>query len=238
MKNVVINFVPKETNIHWIFNGVLNSSGELDYFSESQIEKELNEILTKVPRKLQTVADDLWWKIVVTNTRDLEKECNVKGKVYGYTNFNNKEMVIYATKQAIRESIPHEFAHLLDYILGISKSKEWEEVYNLEVNSYKLMNSIFTTCDNKTECFADAFMAYINYESYLKRNAERTYKVIDNIFRYMDDLLNDRVIKEYKRLQQLATEENKNIAKESLLESYKNSDFSIFVEENNFESIW
>lgn len=194
-----IDFEPKSTAIDWIFS--LYPSN-INFFSKAQVEDEIEEILSKIPERLLFVTEALGWEVIVTNTRDLEKEGGFDTKVYGYTNFELKKIVVYATKEGIRESLPHEFAHILDSILHISESEEWVAIYNSEKEDYSKLR-YFTACDNPTECFADAFLTYVLNKNELNKNtpcgfgfhAQKTRAVMENIFSLIDYLLDEDTIK-------------------------------------------
>lgn len=215
IKNVIIDFTPKTTSMDWIFNGVFQKeNSSLDFFTEDQIRHKINEILSKMPDKLLNVADSLGWKIIATNNRNLEVECGALSEVYGYTNFEKKEFVIYTTIKGIEESLPHELAHFLDMLIGVSNSREWGSVYNEEKELYERLRYRFTAVNQKEECFSDAVMLYVLDNNCLKRYCPKTYKVINNIFTYIEYLLNDRCIAEYKKQQ-----EELNLCMKSLTQS-------------------
>ena len=197
-KNVVVDFTPVATSMDWIFNGVFNKENEeLNFFTSEQVENKIADVLSRIPKRILDVAFELGWKIIATNNRNLEAECGALGEIYGYTNFRDKEFVIYPTLKGINESLPHELAHLLDVLLNVSSSKEWLKVFNEEKEQYEKMRYTFTAPDQKEECFADAFMLYIFDEKRLEKLAPKTYKVIKNIFQHVDYLLNNKCIEEY-----------------------------------------
>lgn len=61
-------------------------------------------------------------------------------------------------------SVPHEFAHYLDKLTGVSSTSEFEEIYSQEVEqAATLMDraSIY----NSEEYFATAFMNYVELKA-------------------------------------------------------------------------
>ena len=186
-KNIFMDFSPKCDYKKWVFNGITNNKeNNLDFFSKAQIIEEVENVLSKIPNRLLEATILTNWKIVVTNNRNLEEECGAPKQIYGYTNFNKKEIVVYATKEGIEISLPHEIAHFFDVLTDISISKEWQSIYNEEKEIYLTMKNTFTTPKYKSECFADAFMYYIIYKESLRKNTPKTYATIDNVFKYIN----------------------------------------------------
>lgn len=212
-KNIIIDFIPKCSYKDWVFNEIVTvKKNNLDFFSKEQIVEEVNNILSKIPDKLLEATILAGWKIVVTNQRNLEEECGAPAQIYGYTNFNKKEIVVYATKEGIEFSLPHELAHFFDVLTDISISKEWQSIYNHEKDTYLTMKYTFTTPKYKSECFADAFMFYITNKEKCKKSIPKTYIVIDNIFKYINYILDEDCIKKYKEKQANEIKENSNEA--------------------------
>lgn len=219
-KNIIIDFIPKNDYKSWVFNGIVgHKENNLDFFSKEQVIEEIDRILSKIPNKLleATILTD--WKIIVTNQRNLEEECGAPAQIYGYTNFNKKEIVVYATKEGIETSLPHEIAHFFDVLTDISVSKEWKIVYDQEKDSYFSMKFTFTTPKYQSECFADAFMFYITNKEKCKKSVPKTYNVIDNVFKYINYILDEDCIKKYQ-------EKQKNTINEDLIEKIEISCFS------------
>lgn len=206
-KNVIIEFQPKSNYKDWIFKNV-NNNKNLDYFSKKQIEELIDKVLTKIPNRLLDALEILGWKIIVTNTRNLEEECDSNIKIYGYTSFEKKEIKVYATKEGINESLPHEIAHFLDSIINLTNSNEWRKIFNEEKDSFKMMSNYFTYSNYPSECFADAFMVYIIDACQLKRYSSKTYSVIENIFEYIEYIIDDDLLKNLKEKEE---ERNKEI---------------------------
>lgn len=198
-KNITIDFKPTTTYKDWIFAD--KKENELDFFSKKQIEELVDKSLEKIPERLLSVLEILNWKILISNTRNLEAECGATSKIYGYTHFEKKEIVVYATEKGITESLPHEMAHFLDLLINISNTPQWDKVYKEEKEKFELMKFIFTSINYKTECFADAFLAYIIVNSDLKRYSPKTYKIIENIFKYINYILDDDCLEKYKNIE-------------------------------------
>lgn len=207
-KNIEIDFSPKCDYKKWVFNGITNTKeNDLEYFSKIQVIESVEEVLSKIPNRILEATMLTNWKIIITNNRKLEEECGAPKRIYGYTNFKKKEIVIYATKEGIEISLPHEIAHFFDVLTDISITKEWQKVYSEEKDIYLTMSTIFTTPKYKSECFADAFMYYIIYKENLKRNTPKSYAVIDNIFTYIDYILDEECIRKYNEKQQKQDED-------------------------------
>ena len=197
-ENIIIEFNPKTTYNDWIFNGILDTKKcNLDFFSRKQVEENINTMLEQIPQRLLEATIKTGWKMIVTNTRKLEDECGAPGQIYGYTNFEKREILVYADKNGIEISLPHELAHFLDVLTNISISPEWKKIYKSEYDMYLTMKNHFTSPRYASECFADAFMVYIMQPKYLKQNVPMTYKVIENVFEYIEYLLDDKCINSY-----------------------------------------
>lgn len=199
--NITIEFKPSTTYIDWFFaKPTSNNIPDLEYFSIIQIEEDVNYILEKIPLVILEVMEELGWKIIVTNTRDLEKECPSPIKIYGYTNFDTKTIYVYAKKESIK-ALLHEIAHFVDLLLNISNTKEWTNIYNIEKEYFKQMNTSFTCVENKSECFADAFMLYYTNKERLNMNANKTYCMMENFNKYIKYAITKETIEERKNIQ-------------------------------------
>lgn len=187
-KNIIIQFEPTITYKTYIFSN--NPSRETEYFCHKLLIDNLNNILNKIPKKILDKYNSDGWKIIITNTRNLEKEFGYNFKIHGCTLYEEKQTIVYANKYGI-EAIPHEIAHYLDSLINISQTIEWKEIYEKEKDFYKgtYLIDFFTKIDSKEECFADAFLAYIMNKDSLKKHAKETYNVINNIIEYIDYLI-------------------------------------------------
>lgn len=198
-KNIIIEFEPKSSYRDWIFNKVIDKNKKtLDFFSKKQIEELVEDILKRIPQRLLDVLEKLDWKIIITNTRNLEEECSSNIKIYGYTNFEKKEIKVYATKEGIRESLPHELAHFLDSLINITNTYEWKKIYEEEKECFRLMSNYYTSINHFSECFTDSFMLFVIDNFQLKKYAPKTYSVIENIFEYIEYIIDEDFIKNLK----------------------------------------
>jgi len=125
------------------------------------LEKNVDEILNKIPKVVKDIAQKEGWTITVTNQRNLEEEYKINYKILGITDSDRKQIFVYADLFSIKYSIPHEFGHIIDYYLGhISSNLEWQKLYSeyFKILSEKYSN-IFTS-NTAEEFFADCFLAY------------------------------------------------------------------------------
>lgn len=222
---VLIDFKPQNTYKDWIFNGVNKEKEQLKFFSKTQIEEKLNNVLEQIPNIILEKFEKLGWTIIITNTRKLEEEIGVFYEIYGYTNFKLKQFVVYATEEGI-DGLFHEFGHFVDFLLLISKTNEWNSIYKEEKDGYLSMSLSFTKSNNKEETFADAFEFYLRSKKDLsleqkgKKIIPKTYCVIDNILKYIDYILNDD-----------------NILKNNNLTNVENEFYCKIIETENYD-IW
>ena len=222
--NIIIEFKPQTTFRDWIFKEIrYDKNKKLESFSQIQIEELLEKVLNKIPTIIFNTMEKLDWKIIVTNTRDLEKECDSNIKIFGYTNFDTQTIFVYANEDGIK-SLPHEIAHFVDYLLNISNTRDWEYVCEKDKNNFEYANAYFTNTNEKTECFADAFMLFVLNKDILKNNTTYAYNVMSHLFEYMDYIITEDTVEHIKTMQ-----ENKM---NELLEKLSNN--SIFSNHCNY----
>lgn len=199
--NITIEFKPTTTCIDWFFAQPTPCKiPNLEYFSILQIEETINYILEKIPVVILDAMKELGWKIIVTNTRNLENDCKSPTKIYGYTNFDTQTIYVYATKDGI-PALLHEIAHFVDLLLNISNTKEWNNVYNIEKSRYETLKNSFTCINNKSECFADAFMLYYLHKERLDINAPKTYGVMEYLDKYIKYAITKECVEKRKDVQ-------------------------------------
>lgn len=184
MLKTVYDFEPKFVVNDFIFNKNNVSSG--DFFSLDELQAEVRGRLENIPKEILKIVNKEDWLLIITNKRNLEAEYNVDFKVYGITDFEKKEIVVYAQKDPILFSIPHEFGHIVDkYFNDISKTDDWIKIANeYAASAVDRRDSYFTNTD-PSEFFADCIAAYsLNqsiFDSYRMRDIldiiERMFKI-------------------------------------------------------------
>lgn len=158
MMKIKYDFEPKFVINDFIFNK--NNVSSNDFVSLNELQTEVENRLKRIPKEILKIVNKEDWLLIITNKRNLESEYNIDFKVYGITDFEKKELIVYAQKDPIMFSIPHEFGHIVDkYFNNISKTNDWIKIANKYVASVVDGNSYFTSTDS-SEFFADCIAAY------------------------------------------------------------------------------
>lgn len=169
----------------------LDKEEKCEYLSLNHLKANVIAQLNKLPQCLLEKFQDEGWKIIITDEIGyLEKKYNFSYEVYGCTDYENKQIYVYAYNLAIKYSLIHEIAHFIDNYLGkISESKEWKYIQNLHSHwNYKYY---FTDNDKENPCefFANCVSLYFNNEKELKRIDKQAYDFIYNLFENINYLI-------------------------------------------------
>lgn len=165
------------------------------FFSITQIKEKVEKVLSKVNNKLLEYFEKDNWKIIITNRKKLEEEYLTIYQVDGITDFDKKEIIVYATENGIEYSLIHELGHYLDKKLyDVSKSSEWFKMYQENNSKCPLINNYsiqyFTDMNRCNEVFADSFLVYTLDPGVLKRYMPDVYNLFVRI-NYSLDYLDD-----------------------------------------------
>lgn len=157
-----------------------------DFYSIEQLKKTVDEYISVIPRSILFMFQKYGWHIILTNRRNLEQEYGYDYEIYGLTDYDRQQIIIYAKDEsAIQQSLYHEFGHFLDYLLDLSGEKDWFDIWNEEKEYYD--SAIFTQADNPAENFADAFLWYLTCTR--SNRLIQTEKLFRNITENLDYIL-------------------------------------------------
>lgn len=125
--NIEYEFEPKITINDYIFNRLNQNINE--FATIEQLKEGVEKIIKCVPEQIIKIVEKEDWKLIITNKRDLEKQFGIEYKIFGITNFKEKEILVYAQKDPLKFSIIHEFGHIIDnYLNTISLSEDWKHI--------------------------------------------------------------------------------------------------------------
>lgn len=156
----------------------LNIAKSLIKMSKNKrLNKSLVAYVNKVPRKVLKSIKSLDYTIELKS--DVGKKYKMRN-ICGLTLLDEKRILIQSKRYKFRKTVVHEIAHAYDDYLGrVSHSDKFQQIYNNEVDKFKVHDYISTHYkDNVDEYFAEAFQEYIYHREQLKRNVPQTYKYI------------------------------------------------------------
>lgn len=162
-------------------------SKKVEFLTESHLRDAVQEYLNKIPKQLLNIFSEEGWTCVITNTRNLEKEYGYNFEIYGLTDYNKKQIIVYATQDGINFSLSHELGHFLDCYLGnISNTQSWKYIYDrFNTNRSYVDARYFSDKDTPAEYFANCFLLYVNDKNSLKRISSSAYEFFEKTLTHL-----------------------------------------------------
>lgn len=185
--DIIIDYKPTMTIDKYVFE-----APEDEFLSAVQVREKVVEALSLVPQSVIDLAVMQGYKVVVTNTQNLETKYRVNYDVLSMIDYESKEIVAYASPLAI-SVIAHEFGHVIDNALGgISRKRSWlelcdkykESIENV-VNNATRSRAYFTSTDY-TEFFCDCFLTYVVNPVLLEDNFPDIRPIFKRIVKALD----------------------------------------------------
>ncbi len=179
--NIEYEFEPKITINDYIFNRLNQNINE--FATIEQLKEGVEKIIQCVPEQIIKIVEKEDWKLIITNKRDLEKQFGIEYKIFGITNFKEKEILVYAQKDPLKFSIIHEFGHIIDnYLNTISLSEDWKHITDVYAKRAVNHRDNFFTNEIPSEFFSDCVLTYcINKELFGEYNMAEIVSIIERI---------------------------------------------------------
>lgn len=153
------------------------------------VEEEFKSSTANCPeRVLQAINGKGWlFKITLENLTELyrndsyNKE-NPESRVTGATVFSDKTIKLLQTEDVLQYTVNHELGHYIDHALAygdnyyLSDTKEFQEIYEEEVSSFKPLfaSKSYVTSEPK-EFFAEAINQCIMFPDAISKQCPKTY---------------------------------------------------------------
>lgn len=162
--------------------------------SKKSLNNKLINTVSKVPEDvLFFVLCNGYQLDLVSNPGDYYEKHIV---ICGLTDARARKIYIKVNSLDFRRAVVHEIGHALDCSLATgydtqnpivysSNNGEFQNIYNAEVNSFKVNDYITDGHykENLQEYFAEAFQEYVYHPEKLKANSPKTYLYIKNIMK-------------------------------------------------------
>lgn len=184
--DTVIEFEPNMSINQYIF-GVSDD----EFFSPAQIKDAVDDVLNKIPHVVTNLVVNQGYKIIVTNTQNLERKYRIDYEVLSMADYDAKEIIVYATPLAI-STMPHEIGHIIDNFLNqISRTQNWLNLCDdyksrieVVVNNATKTYAYFTSTD-PTEFFCDCFLTYVMHIELLTEEFPAIVPVFNRIIQVL-----------------------------------------------------
>lgn len=185
--DIIIDYKPTMTIDKYVFE-----APEDEFLSAIQVREKVIEALSLMPQSVIDLAVMQGYKVIITNTQNLETKYHIGYDVLSMIDYESKEILAYASPLAI-SVIAHEFGHIIDNALGgISGKRSWFELCdkykeNIEnaINNATRSWAYFTSTDY-TEFFCDCFLTYVVNPVLLENNFPDIYPIFKRIVKALD----------------------------------------------------
>lgn len=141
----------------------------------------VQEKISTLPQFLVKSFVQEGWNIYITEYDLATQYGYKKGTVLGMTDYNRTTIYIDNREKAVQTAVEHEFGHYLDYISNLpSLNSEFAEIYQEEVQEFKVGLSNPNCVTNPQEFFAEIFACLIADESKCTPQAKEFVETLIN----------------------------------------------------------
>ena len=151
-----------------------------NFFSYTALVEEVNSLMNKLPDYLN--PDTYHWNLFITDVCLANKYGCSYSK--GYTDYKEHNIYIPCTLEGVYLGLSHEIGHMVDAMLGISDTKEWQDIFAEFKRKYR-NSTVFQELGIEEqrliarEFFAEAFQVFLN-DKYFDLYSKHDYIYFDN----------------------------------------------------------